>query len=961
MSSRFLQRLRQQQSLDNREKNQHLYYLLNHDGQRLSLSLVVARVEPNGHIPAPQNYQLQPMHLEQPPVFLQPADIDLLRSLIQTEPDWTRASRGSLPERISQAWLQAVVATGRARAGTADNADNAVLCWGKPLAATCGWEIDEEGNQQLDWRPPPGVAIVDTHPPVYWHSERRQLGSLATDLDPRALAWLRRRPHLTPQQVSGFIDARGASFAEWGLPKPREIPLHSPPTTPLPELRLYRQGASDLLQLQFHYTDNSLAVTIAAAEPEDSYRRYDSEAGRVVRLRRDREAEALWQRKLETALSSCDPRAVRGDSWRFSGPTQWQTLTLKVVPELQQKGWRVTVEPGFRHYYVEAKRVRLDASFLDRDWFDLALNVEIDGEMLPLLPLLVDCARRYSQAELQNLDEGTELPLALPDGRQLLLPAARLARWLSVLVELRVNRASGPSLHLPRAQLDRLSSLDDGDLVRTPETEALCQQAQQRRTPPGLALFQLPAEFGAELRNYQNVGVAWLQQRRRLGLGGILADDMGLGKTVQTLAHLSIEHQQGRLRAPVLVVAPTSLLHNWRQEAAHFAPQLRCTLLHGPGRHRLWQQLQGQHLLLTSYALAANDIERWKRQPLSAVILDEAQTIKNSRARVSRHARELAAPYKICLTGTPMENHFGELWSLFDFMMPGFLDDESHFQRYYRKPIEHDGEQTRAEALMERIAPYILRRTKEEVAQDLPPKTEIVVRLPLSDTQRDCYETLRQQSVEQLHLRLKEKNQGEGRVLILNALMQLRQACCDPELVSAQAYRGTQSAKREHLLEMVKELVEEGRTALVFSQFTRMLEIIAADLNASGIDHLLLTGQSRQRAQLVEKFQAGAAPVFLISLKAGGTGLNLTRADTVIHYDPWWNSAAESQATDRAYRIGQDKPVFVYKLLAEDTVEEKIHALQQHKRNLLDQLYRAAESHTEQLALDNADLLSLLQ
>ncbi len=324
-------------------------------------------------------------------------------------------------------------------------------------------------------------------------------------------------------------------------------------------------------------------------------------------------------------------------------------------------------------------------------------------------------------------------------------------------------------------------------------------------------------------------------------------------------------------------------------------------------------------------------------------------------------AKKISAEQKLCLSGTPLENHLGELWSLFDFIMPGFLDSEHRFQRLYRIPIEKEGDHARSNALLSRIAPFMLRRRKDEVATELPPKTEVLVRVALHDAQRDLYETLRVQALGHLQERLPNQGEAEGRILILNALLQLRKLCCDPRLTGHPDAPTIPSAKRIHCLEMLEELVNEGRNVLVFSQFTSMLKLLAEDLEKLNIPFLQLTGQSRNRGELVERFQAGEAPVFLISLKAGGTGLNLTRADSVIHYDPWWNSAAEQQATDRAYRIGQDKPVFVYKLLAQDTIEEKILALQQHKRALLDAVYQAAEQTGSQVSLDNEALLALLQ
>ena len=340
------------------------------------------------------------------------------------------------------------------------------------------------------------------------------------------------------------------------------------------------------------------------------------------------------------------------------------------------------------------------------------------------------------------------------------------------------------------------------------------------------------------------------------------------------------------------------------------------------------------------------------------LILDEAQTIKNPRAKVSQMARALRAEHRLCLTGTPMENHLGELWSLFDFVQPGLLGPEKQFQRHYRTPIEKNGDGNRARALGRRIEPFLLRRSKDAVARDLPPKIQITEPIALDEAQRDFYDGIRLS----MHRRVLEIIQSQGlarsHITVLDALLKLRQACCDPRLVNADAQtRAIPSAKLDWLTTALPELIAEGRRILLFSQFTSMLRLIETVVTGLSIPYCLLTGETRDRVAVVDRFQAGAAPLFLISLKAGGTGLNLTAADTVIHYDPWWNPAAETQATDRAHRIGQDKPVFVYKLIAQGTIEEKIMQLQADKHALVNQLY--AENGASLAHLSVADLEAL--
>lgn len=393
-----------------------------------------------------------------------------------------------------------------------------------------------------------------------------------------------------------------------------------------------------------------------------------------------------------------------------------------------------------------------------------------------------------------------------------------------------------------------------------------------------------------------------------------------------------------------MIVAPVSVIGNWQQELRRLAPELNMLTLHGSRRKELFASIAQADVVITGYPLLQIDSDVLLAQEFYMVILDEAQTIKNPRAKVAQAACALRAEHRLCLTGTPMENHLGELWSLFEFLQPGMLGDERQFQRHYRTPIEKNGSMTRFQALTQRIAPFVLRRTKDAVAKELPPKTQIVESIVLEQSQRDFYDGIRLA----MHRRVREviEQQGLARshITVLDALLKLRQACCDPRLVGAHSMRAADSsaissAKMDWLVTMLPELVAEGRRILLFSQFASMLRLIEGAVQELAIPYCMLTGETQNRAALVERFQAGGVPLFLISLKAGGTGLNLTAADTVIHYDPWWNPAAEAQATDRAHRIGQDKPVFVYKLIAQGTVEEKIMQLQADKHALASQLY----------------------
>ena len=430
---------------------------------------------------------------------------------------------------------------------------------------------------------------------------------------------------------------------------------------------------------------------------------------------------------------------------------------------------------------------------------------------------------------------------------------------------------------------------------------------------------------------------------------------------MQVLAHILLEHEQkaalGETIKPVLVIAPTSVLPNWRAEIARFAPSLSVLSLTGTKRFSRMSEIPRSDIVLSSYALLGRDLSKLLAYEFHMLVLDEAQLVKNPSTLAARAARQIRARHRLCMTGTPLENHLGELWAQFDFLMPGFLGNKVSFQRNFRNPIEKRRDTDTAARLRGRIAPFLLRRTKDQVVSELPPKSVIVKRIELEGKQRDLYETLRVSLREAMQAQLAERGAERSRISLLDALLKLRQVCCDPRLLSFSSAQTVPSAKLEQLMDMLTALITEGRRILLFSQFTSMLALIEAECVRRKLKFLLLTGQTEDREMPVKRFQNCEVPLFLISLRAGGVGLNLTAADVVIHYDPWWNPAVEEQATDRAYRIGQDKPVFVYRLLAAGTVEERIEELKQKKRELADALF----DETATASFSAEDLLSLLE
>ena len=641
-------------------------------------------------------------------------------------------------------------------------------------------------------------------------------------------------------------------------------------------------------------------------------------------------------------------------------PPQDAEAFSSLVAQLQDDGFRIEYAADFpRQTLVDIEAWHADLEESSNAWFDVSLGIDVDGKRVDLLPILSRLLDdpRFSLHPRPGEAENASLRVALDAERSADLPLSHLRALIGPLLEWLQAEHSEP-IKLHRSAADQLQRSGEDHAVIWRGAEGLRERLDRARAAHRDG--KEPEGFATTLRSYQREGLAWLGFLADSGLGGILADDMGLGKTVQVLAHLVDEKQRGHLASPALVVAPTSLVGNWQDEAARFAPMLDVLVLHGAERSDHFDAI-GQHdVVITTYPLLPRDRDRLREAEFSLLILDEAQAIKNPRSQSARVVRELNAKRRLAMTGTPLENHLGELWAQFDAVEPGLLGSEKHFTRFYRTPIERHGDMDRQQRLKRRIGPLLLRRRKEDVLSELPAKTEVVQRLELQGAQRDLYETLRLAQHARVQDAVRDRGLGQSGIVVLDALLKLRQVCCDPRLVKLESARKVdESIKLDALLERLDSLIDEGRRVLVFSQFTSMLDLIAEALQARKMDYLMLTGQTPggERGDLVRRFQAGDTPVFLISLKAGGTGLNLTAADAVIHYDPWWNPAVENQATDRAHRIGQDKSVLVYKLICAGTVEEKIQKMQARKSELARAVLEGGSS--QRLSLDEADLAEL--
>jgi SNF2 family DNA or RNA helicase len=482
-----------------------------------------------------------------------------------------------------------------------------------------------------------------------------------------------------------------------------------------------------------------------------------------------------------------------------------------------------------------------------------------------------------------------------------------------------------------KVDLLQASHLDEEGLQRfgdLPEARALRARLADFKGVPRVAL---PSNVVAEMRPYQNDGFDFLCHLARTGLGGILADDMGLGKTLQTLAWLAWLRSRTRKPRPALVICPASVLHNWRREAEKFVPNLKVLVLEsGPARHNLRRQIPQHDLIVTNYALLRRDLDALQKFEFSALILDEAQFIKNPSAQISQSVKQVRADHRLALTGTPLENRLLDLWSIVDFVQPGYIGNQTQFHDVY-EPTGPNAEWEQRKArrkLSAKLRPLLLRRLKKQVAKDLPDRIEERRDCELDEAQRKLYLAELRRSREQVLQTVQEKGLARSKMHVLAALTRLRQICCHPALVG----NDSPSGKTETLFELMEPLLAEGQKVLLFSQFVRMLQLLETECKLRQMPTYLLTGETKNRTEIVEAFQTDPNPsMFLLSLRAAGTGLNLTTASYVVLYDPWWNPAVEAQAIDRSHRIGQTRTVNAYRLIAPGTVEEKIWELQQRK------------------------------
>jgi len=885
--------------------------------------------------------------------------------------------------------LERVLATGRARWATPHGPS---LHSEAPIPVQLNWIADDLGRTRLSVA---GVslesAVALVAPPVLIDSSTGAVFPLDLGVSPLIADQLLRLPPVEPEAILALA-ARWSELVPADVPPPavpevRELGLVRP--IPVLSLRVDRVELEERYGGRYRYA-NKTRVDCAIARLGFDYAGtvIDATADKqtmlvrdgtgLTRFTRDLDAElAGMARLLHTGLipliefEDVDP-APRQD-WDHAPemPASAEDFTpflLYDAETLRAEGWRVELTPDFplRVVAAEAESLAVDVVPSGIDWFDITLGATIEGERIDLVPALRRLLATIDESEFESLEHelataGDLLPVALGNGKVVTLEAAHVLPVLRALLLLALNNPAPGSL----SSRPGFSSLDLGLLgeIETATSNLpwsgieplrrLARELTELRLDP----TPLPAGFKATLRPYQQTGFDWLEALARAGLGGLLADDMGLGKTVQALAHIASQKARGTLEKPVLIVAPTSVLPNWQSEIARFAPCLSVLLLHGRERHDRQDLIAAHDIVLTSYPLLVRDQAALAGETFSLVLFDEAHMLKNPQTAGHRASKGLVANRRIALTGTPVENRLTDAWALFDLVVPGLLGNQRAFVRDFRNPIEKRGDIEAKARLARKLRPFLLRRTKDAVAVDLPAKSVVPLAITLGSAQMALHESQRILMQQRVRDEIARVGLMRAQIVMLTALTRLRQICCDPRLLPGQASKPPASAKLERLLELIDEMIAEGRHIILFSQFTSMLDLIKPELDRRQHQWVELTGKSKDRRTPVDRFQAGEVPLILVSLKAGGTGLNLTAADAVILYDPWWNPAVEAQAIDRAHRLGQHKPVFVYRMIATGTIEEKILALQQRKAALAEALWSEDAASPAHLTEDDIAFL----
>jgi non-specific serine/threonine protein kinase len=803
--------------------------------------------------------------------------------------------------------------------------------------ARSGADLSASFRIVLDGRPiavRPGGSLVVSHDPLWMLVDNQLFRLVDSSVSPEILA---NYPQISipAAEEADFLDTYLVPLSENVQVRGDVVTWEEVAAAAEPRLYLSEREGDLAAELRFGY--GAYELLYEKSLPASSVRRQPGSTN-LARITRSREAEQAAFQELGAGFGL--KRGTAPHEFLLRKNVAPADFLLREIPRLAAAGFTIFGEEALTMARVNRSRPTISFKVKSGiDWFDVETVVQFGDQMLPL-------------KELKRAIKRRDRYVKLADGSLGVIPEEWIERYRHLFAFADDSKAglrvSGHHLAL----LDQ--ALAEADRAQT--DAAFAERRERLKSFERIEPQPLPKGFVGTLRPYQKAGYDWLHFLRRYGFGGCLADDMGTGKTIQTLAFLQSLYEAEPRPPASLIVMPRSLLFNWQREAAQFAPGLRVYIHADQGRITEAADF-GQHdLVLTTYGVMLRDIDLLRQYRFHTAILDESQAIKNPVAETSRAARMLVAEQRLVLTGTPVENSTMELWSQFAYLNPGLLGNLDYFRGEFANPIERKQDDASAEFLRKMVYPFILRRTKEQVALDLPERSEELLVVEMEPAQRKLYAKTRDYYRAMLLGMIDDDGLDDARMKILEGLLRLRQICNHPRLIDDK-FRGS-SAKFEALMETLDTLRAEGHKALIFSQFVQMLALIREGLDARKIPYAYLDGSTRNRQAEVDRFQTTPElPFFLISLKAGGVGLNLTAADYVLHVDPWWNPAVEMQATDRTHRIGQTRPVFVYKLITKDTVEEKILQLQEQKRALVAQLISAEGGVFKSLTRSDVEVL----
>jgi superfamily II DNA or RNA helicase len=699
---------------------------------------------------------------------------------------------------------------------------------------------------------------------------------------------------------------------------------------------IYVEGGTSQLQLYFKYAGyifpygDGRHVSVRMEKTGDDYlfhrikRSVTWEKGKLQQL------EAMGLKTVSSLFQNLEVAAHDDESDRSFPVFEWLN---QHHDELLEKGFELEQPDGQKRYVFGSTKIDLEISE-NNDWFDINAVVYFGPYRIPFI-------------QLKNHILNHKKEFLLPSGEIAIIPES----WFSQYGNLLHFSEGGDELKLRRHHLGLVNDLSDGEMAEVSMNRKLQKLTDFEETED----IPMPVNFAGSLRPYQKAGYNWFHFLKEYHFGGCLADDMGLGKTIQTLALLQ-KHKEdteaANSKATSLVIMPTSLIYNWLNEAKKFAPQLRLMVHTGAFRYKSAEVFANYDVVITTYGISRIDIEMFKAYFFDYVILDESQNIKNPSSKSFQSVRQLKSRFKLILSGTPVENSVNDLWTQMSFINPGLLGAQQFFQNEFVTPIEKKKDEDKARKLQAIIKPFVLRRTKEQVATELPPKTENLFYCKMSEEQAEVYDKVKSEYRNELLRSIEDGTYAKTQIQVLQGLIKLRQIANHPSMIDAE-YEGD-SGKFENVVHTLANVLDGGHKVLIFSQFVKQLTIYRNHFDKEGIPYVYLDGSTQNRGDVVRQFQEDTSTrVFLISIKAGGVGLNLTEADYVFILDPWWNPAVEQQAIDRTHRIGQTKNVFIYKFITKDTVEEKILALQQRKLSVARALITTEDSFIKSLTADD--------